>query len=182
MSKDIKDALDREQSERDFMRALEAGAAEWRARAFDRFYTAPPSAQLSNDRLTRIRHEASLQMRNVIGDVAILRVLLAELLAERDRLAANLATITHTEPVGSVTDEQLGAAIRRIAQNLDPGWSENSFDYYARSMVSFAGTTEGLEPIERCRAYVSPPNRIDGLIEHLVEMVTGQPCSADPDE
>ena len=81
-----------------------------------------------------------------------------------------------------VTDEQLGAAIRRIAQNLDPGFSADSFDYYARSMVDFAHTTEGLGPIERCRAAVSPPGVIDGLVEHLIEMVTGMPCSADPDE
>ena len=89
-----------------------------------------------------------------------------------------------TEPVPS--DEQLGAALRKIAEAL--GQSPKSFAYYSAQFVAWAGN-EGFVDIltrsrvHRVRVFVQPPDRLDCVLEHLVEMLVPTPAdTADPFE
>ncbi len=74
-------------------------------------------------------------------------------------------------------DEQLGAALRRIAQRF-PKFNEEHFAWYVDTMLADAARLEDGPPIEwvsRSRVEVEPPGppHIDGMIERFLEMVTG---------
>jgi hypothetical protein len=79
-----------------------------------------------------------------------------------------------------VTDAQLGEAIRRLAKCCAPDRKPGAFQYYARSMVHMAEHCEGRPPgslsVDRIRVMVEPTGVLDGLIEHLLEMVIDRPC------
>lgn len=83
-----------------------------------------------------------------------------------------------------ITDEQLGNAIRRISAVCSMSWNEDTFQYYARSIVHMADRMEVEEAstyhVQRIRITVDPPARIDGLVEHLLEMVTDMPATCGP--
>lgn len=83
---------------------------------------------------------------------------------------------TYYEPI---SDEQLGAAVRRIARACSAGANEQTFRYYAHALVNFADCVDiasnGSLHVDRITVRVEPTGRIDGLIEHLLEMVTNKP-------
>lgn len=80
---------------------------------------------------------------------------------------------------GQITDEQVGAALRRAAAAIDADFNEETWQWYARAIVRDADALaekrrQGkLQPIERSRFIVYPQDVIDGFLERLVEMVTG---------
>lgn len=76
------------------------------------------------------------------------------------------------------TDEQLGAALRRIAEHTDN--KPDVFEWYVNQIIRGAEHIDDgswkPEPIKRTRILVEPPDQLDGLLELLVEMVTGKPA------
>jgi hypothetical protein len=79
--------------------------------------------------------------------------------------------VTMTEPT---RDEQLGAALRRIAKRM-PGYTDAHFDYYIDALERDASWMESHEipTVIRARVQVEPPNKIDGMLERVLEMVMG---------
>lgn len=80
--------------------------------------------------------------------------------------------------VDAVTDEQLGAAVRTIATRIG-GSDGHEINWYAEKIVAFADSMPIGDRIQvdRVRVMVRPESRrIDGLLEHLTEMITGAPC------
>jgi hypothetical protein len=80
-----------------------------------------------------------------------------------------------------ITDERLGAALRAIAMAAprDRANSEASFDFYAKTLIRWAEDPNLLARFEnrsptRIKILVSPSGVIDGLIEHLCELVSGE--------
>ncbi len=74
-------------------------------------------------------------------------------------------------------DEQLGAAIRRIAQRF-PAFKADHFAWYVDMAIADAARLEDGPPIEfvsRSCVQVEPPGppHIDGMIERFLEMITG---------
>lgn len=76
------------------------------------------------------------------------------------------------------SDEDLGAALRKIATTL----GQDEFEYYARRFVEWASddtflTLLAKRRVHRVKVFVQPPDRIDGILEHLVEMVMKVPVA-----
>lgn len=78
-----------------------------------------------------------------------------------------------------ITDEQLGDAIRRIADRIAPDRGPDSFQWYARELVRAADMLDDGSwvpgKLNRIRVWVDPVDQLDGLIERWLEMLTGIP-------
>ena len=81
------------------------------------------------------------------------------------------------------SDEELGAALRKIATAL--GRTPDSWAYYAKQFVDWSSNamymrTLGSLRVRRVKVFVQPSKMIDGVLEHLVEMMVPAPGSAEP--
>jgi hypothetical protein len=86
---------------------------------------------------------------------------------------------TAGETANTITDERLGAAIRLLATVAPRASAEAAFDYYARTIVRWSQDPALLARLAarkptRIKVLVSPAGQVDGLFEHLCEMVSGE--------
>lgn len=83
------------------------------------------------------------------------------------------------------TDEEVGRALRKIAEAI--GQTPDQWDWYAQQFVRWS-TREGAmkrlrangPSVVRSRIYVDPPDAVDGVLEYIVEMMTGKACCSHP--